>query len=404
MIDIAKSQRLILEATPVLGRESVPLIDALKRVLAQDIVVTEDIPAANISALDGYAVQQASLRGISKQDPARLKIIGESPAGKPCDAVVGVDEAVRIMTGGMMPEGADTVIKTENTMEDGGYMICHSAQKRGSGIRVRGESLKKGEIALYTGDIIRPLEIGALAKLRHAYVYVYRKPLVAILATGDELTDFHEPATPWKTMCSNLYALAAQVIDAGAIPLCLGIVQDNLKSQQEVLSEALRADVIITSGGSSKGKYDLVHKAFAALGMKTKFSSIFVKPGKPTIFGTIKNSMIFGLPGNSTAAMLSFEQFIRPALLKMMGHPNVSSASCGNDDMQYQSALFSQIDSFNYEQGGNKEHQMPSLVPLGRTLPGNGSHLIKQKQGAKTAPDLLKPIAGKTFGVKIAAH
>ena len=173
---------------------------------------------------------------------------------------------------------------------------------------------------------------GALATLRRAYVYVHRKPLVAVLSTGDELSDFHEPSSLPKAMCSNMYTLTAQVVEAGATPLCLGIVEDDLQALQTLLYEALRADVIITSGGTSNGKYDLIHKAFASLDMEMKFTNIFVKPKKPTIFGTIRRNLIFGLPGNPSAAMLSFEQFVKPVLLKMMGHQNVFNeigrASC----------------------------------------------------------------------------
>ncbi len=376
MIDLKKTQKLIGEATPVLGRESVPILDAMGRALFEDISVVEDLPASDISALDGYAVCQTSLSGVSPSIPARLRVIGESPAGKPCNAIVGPGDAVRIMTGGLIPEGADTVVKLEDTKEDKGFVLCGADPGWGKGIRFQGESLKKGEVLLHAGDIISPLEVGALATLRRAHVCVYRKPLVAILATGDELSDFHEPASLAKTMCSNLYALAAQVVEAGAIPLILGIVKDDLPAQQALLDEALQADVIITSGGTSKGKYDLVHKAFASLGMEMRFSNIFAKPGKPTIFGIIRKKLIFGLPGNPSATMLSFDQFIKPALFKMMGlHTVFAGSTRGNNDP------FAHIDSFNPEQGGNKEHHRASQVPLGNRLSENGRH---QKQRSQT--------------------
>lgn len=368
MINLKKAQKQILKSTPVLGRESVPILDAMKRVLVQDIVVFEDLPASDISALDGYAVRHTFLHRIHSQNPC-LKIIGESSAGRPCSAVAGDGEAVRIMTGGLMPKGTDTVLRIEDCVENNGYVSSSNDPGCGSGIRFKGESLKKGETILYAGDIISPLEIGALATLRRAHVYVHRKPLVAILSTGDELSDFHEPALPSKAMCSNLYSLAAQVLEAGGIPLCLGIVQDDLKAQQSLLDEALRADVIITSGGTSRGKFDLIHKAFNSLGMKTRFSTMFAKPGKPTIFGTIKTTLIFGLPGNPTATMLSFDQFIKPALLKMTGHENVSITLNSRSDLHDFNDTFSSIDSFNHEQGGNKEHHRASQIPLKRALP-----------------------------------
>lgn len=386
MIDLHEAQRVILQATPVLGRESVPILDALRRVISQDITAVDDLPSSDISAMDGYAVQHTSLGGVSRHNPVRLRIIGESPAGKPCGAIVGDGDAVRIMTGGLVPEGADTVVKIEETTEGGGYVTCLNDPGRGAGIRPKGDSLKKGEVVLRAGEVISPLEVGALASLRRAYVYVHRKPIVAILSTGDELSDFHEPSSPCKAMCSNLYALAAQVVEAGANPLCLGIVRDNLQDQQTMLQEALRADVIITSGGTSRGKYDLVHKALAALGIQMRFSTIFVKPGKPTIFGTIGRNLIFGLPGNPSATMLSFEQFIKPALLKMAGHRNVFHFSTGKINAPNLKDAFRVVDSFNSERGGNKEHRRASQVPLGGQLHGKGSSV-----DSKT--DLLKAVA-----------
>jgi len=368
MIDLHEAQGRILQATPVLGRESVPIIEALRRVLAQDIAAVENLPASDISAVDGYAMRYTSLQGASRRHPAHLRVIGEAPAGKPCRATVGDGEAVRIMTGGLVPEGADTVIKLEETVEDGGYVKCMADRGKGYGIRPKGDSLKKGQIVLRAGNVISPLEIGALASMRRAYVYVHRKPVVAILSTGDELSDFHEPASPWKAMCSNLYALAAQLVEANAMPLCLGIVEDNLQSQQDILVEALRADMIVTSGGTSRGKYDLIGRTFASLGMEMRFSTIFAKPGKPTLFGTIGKRPVFGLPGNPSATMLSFEQFIRPALLKMMGHRNGLHASYGNAVSGCGIDGLLNIDSFTNQPGEENKHRRASQVPLGRQL------------------------------------
>jgi molybdopterin molybdotransferase len=371
VMDINEAQKQILEATPVLGRESVHILDSLRRVLAEDVVATEDFPASDISAMDGYAVRHTCIEGVSSQMPAHLRIIGESPAGRPCGASVRDGEAVRIMTGGLLPEGADTVVRLEDTAEDSGYVICTNNPGRGDGIRFRGESLRKGEVVLRSGDVITPVEVGVLATLRRAYVYVHQKPLVAIYSTGDELTDFHDPPLPWKAMCSNLYALAAQVLESGAVPLSLGIVPDDLEAQKSLLSDALRADVIITSGGLAKGKYDLTRKSFASFGMDIRFSNIFVKPGKPMIFGTIGKKLVFGLPGNPSAAMLSFEQFIKPAFLKLMGHPH-AHCSYGGSHWRDQNGPFSLIDSFAHGNAGNQGLNRASLVPMGRPSPVNG--------------------------------
>ena len=375
MINLDAARDRILEATPVLGSESVHILDSLKRVLSQDIVVTEDFPASDISAMDGYAVRQASLKGVSEQCPVRLKIIGESPAGRPFGTRVGKGEAVRIMTGGLVPEGADIIVKVEDAREEEDAVICTRHPKRGDGIRFRGESLKKGDVVLHAGDIISPVEVGLLATLRRAYVYVHQKPLVAILSTGDELMDFHEPASPYKTMCSALYSLTAHVMEAGAVPICLGVAQDNFESQKSLLSKALRADVIITTGGMSKGKYDLMQKAFASFGMVMKFSSISAKPGKPSIFGIIEKKLVFGLPGNPSASLLSFEQFIKPALYKMMGHPNMPDSCQAKSHWRNISGPVSVIDSFANGHADNREHLKASLVPLGRLSSGNNRRL-----------------------------
>ncbi|WP_319521773.1 gephyrin-like molybdotransferase Glp [uncultured Desulfosarcina sp.] len=383
MIDLHEAQGRILQATPVLGQESVPITEALRRVLARDVAAVDDLPASDVSAVDGYAMRRTSLHGVSRRHPVHLRIIGEAPAGKPCGATVGDGEAVRIMTGGLVPEGADTVIKLEETTEDGGYVKCMAAPGHVSGIRSKGDSLKKGQIVLRAGDVISPLEIGALASMRRAYVYVHRKPMVAILSTGNELSDFHEPASPWKAMCSNLYALAAQVIEVGATPLCLGIVEDNLQAQQQILTEALRADLIVTSGGTSRGKYDLIHKTFASMGMEMRFSTIFVKPGKPTLFGTIGKRPVFGLPGNPSATMLSFDQFIRPALLKMMGHRNTLNAQWGRAASGHGNDGLLNIDSFNKQSGGDNTHHRATQVPLGKQLRHEVGHTIAEPKRFK---------------------
>jgi molybdopterin molybdotransferase len=227
------------------------------------------------------------------------------------------------MTGGVIPAGADTVIMVEDTQKDGDHIICLKDPGLGAHIRQRGEDVKAGEVVLSEGTIIRPPEVGMLATLGHAYVQVHQRPVVAILSTGDELVDLDEPFTDGKVVCSNTYSLAAQVAECGGIPLSLGIAPDDEDDQRTRISEGLRADVILTSGGVSVGKYDLVKDTLTQLGMRVKFWKVAMKPGKPLVFGTIGNKPVFGLPGNPTSAMISFEQFVRPALLKMMGHTSL---------------------------------------------------------------------------------
>lgn len=323
MIPIGEAQQKVLEEIPILGRERIHILEALGRVLAQEVAAIRDVPSANNSAMDGYACRHEDIAGAEASNPKRLKLIGDSPAGKPYLEPVGPVETVRIMTGGLIPPGADTVIMLEDTDRDGDQVICHKDPGAGAHVRPRGEDVRAGEVVLPSGTIVRPPEVGMLATLGHAYVQVHQRPLVAILSTGDELVDLDEPFTDGKVVCSNSYSLAAQVADCGGIPLSLGIATDNEGDQRARISEGLRADVILTSGGVSVGKYDLVKDTLTQLGMRVKFWKVAMKPGKPLVFGTIGNKPVFGLPGNPTSAMISFEQFVRPALLKMMGHTNL---------------------------------------------------------------------------------
>lgn len=323
MLEIGEAQRRVLEEIPVLGVERIHIMEALGRVLAQDVQAVRNVPSSDNSAMDGYSLIHADIAGANSANPKRVKVIGESPAGRPFLGGVSRGESVRIFTGGTIPEGADTVIMIEDTQKDGDDIICLNDPGAGAHIRPEGEDVKGGEVVLHKGDIIRPPEVGMLATLGHAYVYVYQRPIVAILSTGDELVDLDEPFSKGKVVCSNSYSLAAQVAECGAIPLSLGIASDQADDQRSKLSGGMRADVLLTSGGVSVGKYDLVKGTLTELGMEVKFWKVAMKPGKPLVFGSLGGKPVFGLPGNPTSAMISFEQFVRPALLKMMGHVNL---------------------------------------------------------------------------------
>lgn len=323
MLSIAEAQQQVLEDVPVLGQERLYILDALGRVLAEDIRAKRNVPAADNSAMDGYACRHEDVKSASEDAPVRLRIIGESPAGKPFQGRVGQGEAVRIMTGGLVPDGADTVIMVEYTRRERDEVLCLEDPGADKHIRRTGEDVRTDEAVLTAGDLIRAPEVGMLATLGHAYAYVHQRPLVAILSTGDELVDLDEPFTVGKVVCSNTYSLAAQVLECGAQALSLGIASDNEDDLRAKIGAGLRADVLISSGGVSVGKYDLVKTILSDMGMKLKFWKVAMKPGKPLVFGTLGHKPVFGLPGNPTSAMISFEQFVRPALLKMMGHVNL---------------------------------------------------------------------------------
>ncbi len=320
MLQIGEAQRQVLEEIPVLGSERIHILESLGRVLAQEVSAIRDAPAWDNSAMDGYAVRSEDVCSASQENPIRLRIIGDAPAGKPFKGEMGKGEAVRIMTGGIVPNGADTIVMVEYTEAKENEVIVSKDPGPDAHIRRSGEDVRAGEIVFHPGDLIRPPEVGMLATLGHGYVYVHQRPVVAILSTGDELVDLDEPFDHGKVVSSNSYSLSAQVADCGAIPLSLGIATDDESDQRKKLTAGIRADAIVTSGGVSVGKYDLVKDTLAELGMKVKFWKVAMKPGKPLVFGTIGNKPVFGLPGNPTSAMISFEQFVRPALLKMMGH------------------------------------------------------------------------------------
>lgn len=320
MIDIGEAQRQVLEEIPVLGTERIHILKALGRVLAQDVTAASDVPTCENSAMDGYACRHEDIVGTTSATPVQLRLIGEAPAGKPFEGTVAAGEAVRITTGGVMPRGADSVVMVENTAFHDQFVTVFVVPSKGAHIRAAGEDVKAGEVVISRGTVVRPPEIGMLATLGHAYVQVSQRPIVAILSTGDELVDLDEPLREGKLVSSNSYSLAAQVTECGAIPLSLGICSDDGQEQRLRLCQGLRADVIVTSGGVSVGKYDLVKDSLSQIGVNVKFWKVAMKPGKPLVFGTIGNKPVFGLPGNPTSAMTSFEQFVRPGLLKMMGH------------------------------------------------------------------------------------
>jgi molybdopterin molybdotransferase len=227
------------------------------------------------------------------------------------------------MTGAPIPKGADTVVPVEETQKDGSFVLIFKAIPFGEHIRKAGEDANQGDRVISKGDILRPSEIGMLASIGRSSISVYQRPLAAILCTGEELVDVDGPLEGVKIVSSNSYTLAAQVKECGAIPVQLGIARDRKENVVEKLRQGLRADVLITSAGISVGDYDYVKEALKDLGMEMVFWRVAMKPGKPMAFGTIQGKPVFGLPGNPVSSMVSFEQFVRPSLLKMMGHRQI---------------------------------------------------------------------------------
>ncbi len=325
LISVDEAREIILSKVERLSTEEVPILESLGRVLDEDILAEADIPSFNNSAMDGYAVRFEDTTGAWPGAPAELKVLGDLAAGYVPESPVGKGEAVRIMTGAQMPEGANAVVMVENTERTDGGVLVFSPVRPGENVRFAGEDIKAGEVALKRGKKIIPGDIGMMASVGKAIVKVVRKPRVAIITTGDELVGIDEPLAPGKIRNSNAYSIAAQVIDAGCIPLMLGIARDTREALMAKVEEAvgIKADMIITTGGVSVGDYDFVKDILDEAG-EMVFWQVAMKPGKPLAFGIIKEIPVIGLPGYPTSSMVSFEQFARPALLKMSGRSDIS--------------------------------------------------------------------------------
>ena len=317
MVSFDEALKTILDNVAPVGTEQLPLLDAVGQVLAETVVAPWDLPLWDNSAMDGYAVRFEDCR----DTPVKLKVTGYLPAGASAEGMaVQPGCAIKIMTGAPVPAGADVVVPYEETDETSGEQVTiKEPVKAGQHIRRRGEDIRKGEQILTAGTVLRPSEISLLASCGKALVTVQRRPVVAILSTGDELVEVGAQPGPGQIINSNTIALAAAVREAGAIPRILGIARDNRASHLEKMRQGLTADCLITSAGVSAGDRDLVRLVLDELGAKFLFWKIAIKPGKPTAFGLYEGRPVFCLPGNPVASMVTFEEFVRPALLKMQG-------------------------------------------------------------------------------------
>lgn len=313
------ARQMILSRITPLGLERVSLFDAGGRVVAEDIVAPWCMPLWDNSAMDGFAVRAADCAA----QGADLKVTGYIPAGGEVCGEVEPGCAIRIMTGAPVPPGCDAVVPVEETDDRGGRVIVNETVRPGQHIRFTAEDVGAGETIISAGTLLRPPEISMLASFGQALVPVCRRIRVAILSTGDELIELGEPVTPGKIINSNILSLAAAVREIGAEPLLLGIARDNRESHLEKMTEGLKADAFITSAGVSAGDRDLVRELLAELGVEQLFWKVKMKPGGPTAAGMFGGKPVFSLPGNPVSSMVTFESFVRPALLKMMGHRRI---------------------------------------------------------------------------------
>ncbi|HCJ66696.1 MAG TPA: hypothetical protein DHV62_05050 [Elusimicrobia bacterium] len=334
LLSAEKALKIVLNNVHILNEEKVHLTEGLNRILAENIYASENLPPFFNSAMDGYAVKAKDTKSATSGRPAILKLVEDLPAGNLPTKKIKTGETIKIMTGAILPTGADAVVRVEDTKE----VITSSYKKNGEtrvkiyqsvskdeNIRQIGEDVKKGELVLKKGKLIRAQEIALLAALGREWVKVYRQPLVAILTTGDELVEIKEKLNPGKIRDSNSYMLFAETLNAGGIPLRYGIIPDKEDILENKLREAIRsADLLLTSAGVSVGEYDLVKKCLLKLGFRLRFHTLAIRPGKPLLFGLLKNKPVFGLPGNPVSAMVTFKMFVRPAILKMRGQNDYS--------------------------------------------------------------------------------
>jgi molybdopterin molybdotransferase len=319
-VSVEEARKIILDAARPLGSESVPVLEAFDRVLYEDVISDTMVPSTDDSAMDGYAVIAEDTFGASRNNPVALRVVGEARAGgSRFFRKVSRGTAIRIMTGAPIPQGADSVIRFEETDEEGGYVRIFSESAKRGNCKCAGESIAKGETVLRKGDRLKSADVGILVSLDHDTVRVYKQPTVSIISTGDELTEIGEGTRIGQTKNVNAYTLYSETRKYNAIPQYLGIARDTIEDVKEKLLKALESDVVISTGGVSMGKYDLVKQACSELDIEILFESIRVKPGRPCTFGTKDGKLIFGLPGYPVPTLTSFIQFVRPALLRLMG-------------------------------------------------------------------------------------
>jgi molybdopterin molybdotransferase len=337
LISVEEALAEILRHVHPLEPERVPILDALNRVIVEEIVSNTNIPPFDNSGMDGYAVRAADVTGATDGSPVRLRVAGSVAAGYTAGTRLEPGLAVRIMTGAPLPEGADAVVPFEDTSDfdrpkeerlaaPATWIEVRRAAGPGANVRPAGEDIRLGGRVLAPGRLIRPQEIGVLASLGRETVLVHRRPRVAILATGDELLEVHEPLAPGKIRNSNEYTNAALVTRSGGIPIRLGIARDTAGELTARIRAGLEqgADLFLTSGGVSVGDYDVVKDVLGSEG-QMQFWQVRMKPGKPLAFGLLPGSVpLIGLPGNPVSAMVSFEQFARPAILRMLGHTDLN--------------------------------------------------------------------------------
>jgi len=321
-LTVEDARAMILEATPVLGAETISASDAAGRVLTESIVSTRRHPPADCSAMDGYAVRCVDLAGASENQPVTLPVAYEVPAGGHASRALEAGEVARIFTGAPLPEGADAIVRQEDTSAESDRVRILVEPSPREHVRDGGEDFEVGDHLIEAGARLGASHLGVLASVGRTIVSVHQRPTVAILSGGNELVEPDRPADSGQIVSSNSYTLAAQCREIGAGPVYLGIAEDRPEAIEARLRAGLRADVIVSSAGVSVGDHDHVRGVLEKMGCTLRFWGVLMKPGYPLAFGVIEETgtLVFGLPGNPVSTAVTFEEFVRPALRKMMGH------------------------------------------------------------------------------------
>jgi len=319
MISVAEALQEVLRELPRLGAESVALPRARGRILGEEIRSPRDVPPFRNSAMDGFALRAADVATATAERPVRLRVLETVAAGSVPSQSVGGGCATRIMTGAPVPDGADAVVRVEDTANADGDVLVAAAVAGGANVRHAGEDVRAGDVVLRPGRTLRSADLGVLASIGVAVVRVVRRPRVAILSTGDELVDLGQPLGPGQIVNSNAYALAAAVEEAGGEAIVCGTVADNRDALRAAFADACRADVVLSTGGVSVGNFDYVREVLGELGYAERFWKVAQKPGKPLSFGMCGDTPVFGLPGNPVSCLVCFAIYVVPALRTMAG-------------------------------------------------------------------------------------
>ncbi len=367
-LSVGEAQGIVLRHAAPGGSEDIGIEQSLGRVLAEDVRANRDLPPYDVSAMDGFALRSADLAaGLNS-----LAVIEDIRAGDMPRCAVMAGQCARIMTGAPLPAGADAVIRVEDTslLPDGRVEIRVSV-RAGNDVRVRGENMRNGNVVLTAGTEITPGVIGVLATVKRARLSVFRRPSVAILSSGDELEALDAPFDPDRIPESNSYALMAQVQALGIEPVRLGIARDDPQELAHMLQQGLAYDVLLVSGGTSVGVHDHVRPTLEKLGVTMHFWRVEMRPGHPVAFGTREGRLIFGLPGNPVSSMVCVEQFVLPALRRMMGHSRL-----------FRRTVSAQLTHPVKHRPGRMEFVRVTLMP-----DGNGA-LLATSTGSQSSGDL----------------